>query len=32
MAAAFLALGICVGFCLGGVFALGMVRKHALFD
>lgn len=32
MAAAFLALGLCAGVCLGAVFALGMARKHALYD
>lgn len=32
MASAFLALGFCAGFCLGAVFALGMARRHALFD
>ena len=31
MAAAFLSLGLCAGFCLGAVFALGMARRHSLF-
>lgn len=31
MVAAFLALGLCAGFCLGAVFALGMARRHSLF-
>lgn len=29
---AFFALGICAGFCMGAVFALGMARRHALFS
>lgn len=28
---AFFALGLCVGVCIGAVFALGMARKHSLF-
>lgn len=32
MTLAFFSLGLCAGFCLGAVFALGMARKHALFD
>lgn len=32
MIAAFLALGLCAGFCLGAVFALGMARKHSLYE
>lgn len=31
MSAEFFALGLCVGFFFGAVFALGMARKHALF-